>query len=512
MKSKNVEIMIFLIMISYISPIIIIPFQTYNPLLAKNVTLLGLISNSSNEEIINAIFYNLIYTNINIGANNYQSIQTFIEMPTKESVMRDKNNNDYSQNQRKKSTDFYFSENILLKDLIRNEYYNSSNSISYKFIKRCYEATFYYIISADLCGNETISLTKKDYKTDKEIIIQSDLNIKFKPLDIYDQRPGVIGLNHNNTFISELKDKGKINNYAFTFKYFNSTEDKGEIIIGDLPHIYDRGNYVEKNLRNAKIYKDKISVGWSLTFDVLIKLKNANKSDFILDLSNIFTFNIEQFFITASNKYLIFIEEKFFTKYIDEKICEKYIYRHHDNIQNFFYFICNIDNENKKEELFNEFPELIFYQKEMDYNFILNAKDLFTILPDGKRILFNINFLYNSNEWILGKPFFKKYQMIFNHDSNLISYYIKQSNINVNIKGNNIIKWNGLKIILIIFLIIFLVAFGIMFDRFLCIKYNRKLRANELEDNFSYAAKDSKNINQENDLMYFNFKNDNNNI
>ena len=102
--------------------------------------------------------------------------------------------------------------------------------------------------------------------------------------------------------------------------------------------------------------------------------------------------------------------------------------------------------------------------------------------------------------------------MIFNHDSNLISYYIKQSNINVNIKGNNIIKWNGLKIILIIFLIIFLVAFGIMFDRFLCIKYNRKLRANELEDNFSYVGKDSKNINQENDLMYINFKKDNNNI
>ena len=137
MKSKNVEIMIFLIMISYISPIIIIPFQTYNPLLAKNVTLLGLISNSSNEEIINAIFYNLIYTNIIIGDNNYQSIQTFIEMSTKEFFLRDKNNNDYSQSPRKKSTDFYFSENILLKDLIRNDYYNSSNSLTYKFIKRC---------------------------------------------------------------------------------------------------------------------------------------------------------------------------------------------------------------------------------------------------------------------------------------------------------------------------------------------------------------------------------------
>ena len=110
-------------------------------------------------------------------------------MSTKEFFLRDKNNNDYSQNKRKKSTDFYFSENILLKDLIRNEYYNSSNSISYKFIKRCYEVTFYYIISADLCGNETISLTKKDYKTDKENNgeslynpIEEIINIKKEPV------------------------------------------------------------------------------------------------------------------------------------------------------------------------------------------------------------------------------------------------------------------------------------------------------------------------------------------
>ena len=507
MQYKNGEFVIVLILVSDISSIIIIPFQTYNPFRTKNETLLELIRNSSDEKIINTIFPNLIYANINIGHN--QLIQTFIDMSSKEFVLRDKNNNkNRSQKPRKKSTDICFSENNLLKDLIRKEIYNSSNSKSYKFIKDCYETTFYYIISADLCGNETIFLSKKDYINDS--IIPVDFYIKFKPINIYDQRPGIIGLDYNNTFITELKKQKKINNYEITFKYFNLSEDKGEIIMGDLPHIYDKDNYEEKNLRTAKVYKDKNTIKWSIFFDVYISLKNETKKDFILDLSNKFTFSIEQFFITASNKYLNFIEDKFFKKYLDEKICKKHNYKNNDNIEDYFYFICNIDKENKRERFFNEFPELFFYQKEMNYNFFFKAEDLFSILPDGKRILFNINFIRNpsihdSNEWILGKPFFKKYQMIFNHDSNLISYYIEQSHINININESNNEKRSGLKIILIIFLSILLVALGIIFDRILCIRYNRKIRANELEENFSYVVKDSKNKNKENNLININF-------
>ena len=137
----------------------------------------------------------------------------------------------------------------------------------------------------------------------------------------------------------------------------------------------------------------------------------------------------------------------------------------------------------------------------MNYNFSFNANDLFTIIPDNKRILFNIDFIYNSNRWLLGKPFLKKYQIIFNSDSNLISYYAENifENKEINKKGS------GLKIFLIVFLVIIAFLIGIIFGRALCRKFNRKIRANELEDNYSYIAKESNN--KENDLYEFNEKN-----
>ena len=130
----------------------------------------------------------------------------------------------------------------------------------------------------------------------------------------------------------------------------------------------------------------------------------------------------------------------------------------------------------------------------MNYNFTLNSTDLFTIIPDGKRILFNIDFTFNSNKWILGKPFFKKFQLFFNSDTNLISYFIPPKNLenNVEIDSN---KGNSLKIFLIIFLTCLAFALGIIFGRALCSKYNRKIRANELEDNYSYISNDKNKIN-----------------
>ena len=136
----------------------------------------------------------------------------------------------------------------------------------------------------------------------------------------------------------------------------------------------------------------------------------------------------------------------------------------------------------------------------MNYNFTFNSNDLFTIIPDNKRILFNIDFIYNSKRWILGKPFFKKYQLVFNSDSNLVRHYVE--NIFENKEINN--KGNSLKIILIIFLVIIAFLVGIIFGRALCSKFSRKIRANELEDNFNYIAKDS---NKDNDLFEFKEKN-----
>ena len=58
---------------------------------------------------------------------------------------------------------------------------------------------------------------------------------------------------------------------------------------------------------------------------------------------------------------------------------------------------------------------------------------------------------------------------------------------------------------IMIFLIILALVVGIILGRVLCIKYNRKMRANELEDNFSYNTNDS--LNDDNKQEFINNNN-----
>ena len=81
-------LILFLNLISFNLNIIIIPFQTYNPLLTKDQKLLNLIKRASDKEIIETIIRNLIYVNLDIG-DNRQSIPTFIEMSTNELYFKD---------------------------------------------------------------------------------------------------------------------------------------------------------------------------------------------------------------------------------------------------------------------------------------------------------------------------------------------------------------------------------------------------------------------------------------
>ena len=55
--------------------------------------------------------------------------------------------------------------------------------------------------------------------------------------------------------------------------------------------------------------------------------------------------------------------------------------------------MCYFNRDNQKRDNFlKNFPSLKFYQNEMNYNFTLNSTDLFTIIPDNNRVLFNVEF------------------------------------------------------------------------------------------------------------------------
>ena len=194
------------------------------------------------------------------------------------------------------------------------------------------------------------------------------------------------------------------------------------------------------------------------------------------------------------------IKKIFFNKYIDNKECILEKNKKPPYSGYYYHFICYIEDTKKRDNFLKSFPPLIFYQKEINYNFTMDYNDLFTIIPDGKRILFNVEFNNGSQKWELGKPFFKKYQFIFDIDTKLIKFYIDSNNSEVSNNKN----YNKNIIIFILIIIVFFI--GILFGRLLCNKYNRKIRANELEDNYSYNPKNNY---EKNGMINIDSKNDN---
>ena len=134
-------------------------------------------------------------------------------------------------------------------------------------------------------------------------------------------------------------------------------------------------------------------------------------------------------------------------------------------------FYC--DKNIKLEDFYN----LTFKSKEFNYTFVLNYNDLF--LEINNKIYFLMFFRKDTTEffWIFGEPFFKKYQIIFDEEKGIIGFY--------NLKKIKAFNYSLLFIFLLIILVILLISVII---RMIIIK-PRKLRANELEDNYDYIQK-----------------------
>ena len=337
MKKIFFKDFIFFLLITYISSIIIIPFQTNNPLLTNNEALKQLIKNTPDKNLVNTLSRNLIYTNLNIG-QNIQTISTFFEMANKNFAIRDEVVKGHYKIGNQRNINFTYNDNNLLNMNFRNIYYNSNISGSFRYVNECYYDIRDFCSIRNLCGNENIFLRQKNNIKDNDNIKPIDFYIRFQQLEEFDHRPSIIGLNYYNNFIYELKQKREINSYDFSFKYSNEKEDSGELIIGDLPHIYDTDNYKEDNLRSAKIIKAP-TIDWGAIFDVYISDKNKNKNEFVLTVEEKGYFYIEEFFITGSHKYFTYIEENFFKKYLEKNICTKTSHNKAYYLESFFYFV-----------------------------------------------------------------------------------------------------------------------------------------------------------------------------
>lgn len=136
----------------------------------------------------------------------------------------------------------------------------------------------------------------------------------------------------------------------------------------------------------------------------------------------------------------------------------------------------NIINELKKIIL----PIKFFTHEYNNYTFEITSEDI--IMQKGDYILIKIVFPDFTYTWTLGKPFSLKYYFLFNPDIKKLGFYVKSDSNN---SGENNTWKYAVYIILIIVLIAIFVILGIFLGKKIY-GLKRKIRANEMDDDYEY--------------------------
>ena len=262
------------------------------------------------------------------------------------------------------------------------------------------------------------------------------------------------------SFIYQIKKYANLDSYTFTLKYKN--DEEGDLIIGAYPHVYDN-KFNEKNFFYSKAGSNKNGVNWVLNFDII---KYNNKSVNVGSKKSLI--NIEYGLIQAPYKYKNYFKNNFYGDRCSEKFNDR---------RNVTIVHCSSNFD------ITSFKDLIFELKDIETQFVFTYKDLF--IKENNEYIFGIVFDEDVDAkdptWIFGKPFMKKYELVYDLDRKIIGLY-KEGNESPSEKS----KVNILFIILLVILI--LAVAGLSYFIFFYLKKTRKSRAFELnDDNFDYV-------------------------
>ena len=366
-------------------------------------------------------------------------------------------------------------ENILIPDSTFKEInYNENKSSSFNFSSdKKYSCSIDYINYFCYKSVENCSLLNLKNKKEKInglpfLLLQKDKN---------EIANGKIGLKAKSNIIEtsliyNLKKNNLIEKHIFTISYENDT--KGNIIFGNYPHEFNKKKYKEIFFFSLPIESPKVYFNWIILFDYIsydLNIKdNYNKV--------IFDFNFGG--ILASLLYQKFLNQSFFKNYYLNKLCTLNFFIYQDDYdfkKKFSQIICD------KNINITNFPPLNFTKKEYNITFTFTYKDLFRIYNDKYYLMvfFPDDVIF---EWILGEPFFWKFETVFDIENAIIGFYEK-------INQEKSYKYFYLIIIILLSFLVFLLSFLLFFN----IKNKpRKKRANELEDDLYEYISDNSNI------------------
>ena len=364
-----------------------------------------------------------------------------------------------------------------------NGYYNPLISSTYKNISK---STYYSSpFEKGFESNETFYMGTYN---------NSILEIKNYSFDLitnikenFDTKSGILGLKlFDNTYrgdpvrniIVQLKKRHFIESYGWSINFKNKRE--GVLGIGAYPHEYDKENYSTEFFKQILSGWRPTGVFWEIEFTNIITgygnyIEKTRKCEMQIETGLIF--GTEEYFDLVKKE---FFEEKISQNecFLDTSTSTYYL--------NFKYFYCsNIDTV-------KQFKGIHFKNNDLDKDFFFNYNDLF--LKRNNKYYFLIAFRPSSNvNWIIGYPFFKKYEFVFQPDKKLIGTYISypkaKDEKNNNDKDNT--NDNHTSVIILscfvgIFAITIIILLVFLFKKFS--KNFKKKRANELDDNFDYTS------------------------
>ena len=394
-----------------------------------------------------------------------------------------------------------------------NEYFNKSLSSSYVQVSK---ENYYYHEDIENGFNSKDILNINDNGEKINFILATKYPFNRKNI------LGILGLKIPKfvsygvyPFFRSLKEAKMINTYTWTVKYFdnmnlldqiiyNKEKDNiiGEFIFGDEPSNYekDKTKYNENEFFKINPLTTQETIYWGLEFNnIYIKRQNIKifytkekKAEIVINFS----------YIIGPQSFFKFIKENFFVQYTANGICSEKKRNSYE---------AYIECDNSPNFKVSSFPDINFDHIGFESTFKLTYKDLFILDEKRNKYIFLIIQKDYATDWSFGTIFLRKYQFFFNDDLKTIGYYRQpgqhyegnsNNNTNANTTNNdneqgNLTEVNKTsktkKAFIIILVVIFsflLFFFGMIFQRKYCNK-NRKIRANELEENFSYDAKNN---------------------
>ena len=303
------------------------------------------------------------------------------------------------------------------------------------------------------------------------------------------------------TFFKQLKVKNFINGYYWSI-FFNTKniekESEGFILLGSLPHEletdlgYYKKNYFQKEIKNVNAEISGSNVLNEFKIDEIMVYEGTNTkkilNDFPVDNINMKLLELNYHSNGVQAPFVLFekYKEIFLNNSNGECFMGEFKY-----IQRKYFFYCN-NKKNVISKIKNILPGFIFLSRDLDYNFTLDANDLF-IEKDGYVfcLLYFHNEQYLYKTWIMGKPFLRKYQFTFNPDLKQFYFYNQdvQDSSDSSDSSKGKVHVNVVIIIIIVTIIIVAVACFLLFKFYLYDLFMRKKRANELVDDYDYIQK-----------------------